>query len=878
VQPAELASSGVLATETTEAASSAPQDKTREQLQKIQDQLFAAFDRDNSDSDDLMTQSPMVQKEAAANNIGVHAGPLGEFVIPEDEGDIQNDLRKEPWMMDPETFDMESFGERPRDVHAMKWFADGWKIDLSTNPAICLRYARCFRFMPNTQGLRTPDSLEDERELLQEVLDGWDAGQGKWFMQQVANSEAGTKLDIDFTALYGPFQIGDLQMEHDEGEDDDFEEIVRATADSMAGKSIQQTFAEKRDLSMIPNSFWEVPSDALEMYDRFDYIGALEEFLSSEDCQWNDTRDEYFETPDELGEACPLTWGYMTNMMLNWNELGIDLRDTQPPLVCSGRELMENAIRCSPSIDEILRLLMKGPPYSLTAHPWYHTSTSENSTKPSTTTKPKPPAKTTTEPKPTAKKDKGKGKAAAPKEPQEPEEEALPLQKKEIIPWFQKKILETLPEYVRGTIKSIEPGKTLRSFKITLADSNVISVKLDAEGNAIDPKESSLNLTPSVVKAVAELKRVSKDPKMQYRGRLCKKKLLQNDILAPHFTKTRGSLRTDSPLAQFKPEELGFDPEFWKYLRTNIAHHAEHHDGNTKVDGSASAYRRNQNQERGGNGRFGSKISPLRSNGVFDPSTPGLHPLNAKYAVLQAMHEGKITAKHLNMQRLGSRYSEIISAATAWVNRGIQIERWQNQERKNMSLREGVLKHEVAAGQDVQQQQTDVIDALKQFIRDNGLVVPPHLDTSIATRKKLPRWLTPKDDKRERRNMVGKGLSRPVLQHTARRKREADEESEEEEEVVMVDDPEPPAEDMEEPGDPDGPVPTPKTPKKKTPKTPKKQIPKATKRKAPGKPAEPRKRQKKKPFISDDIVPDDSEDEGRNINDFKGRRKANHGG
>ena len=197
----------------------------------------------------------------------------------------------------------------------------------------------------------------------------------------------------------------------------------------------------------------------------------------------------------------------------------------------------------------------------------------------------------------------------------------------------------------------MEPGKEQGTFVMTLADANVITVRMDSNGYAIDPDNSSLDLSPKVTKAIEELKRVANDPKMQYRGRLSKTKITQNRILAPHFTKTRGNLRTDSPLKQFTPEQLGFDADFWKYLKANVAHHAEVQDPNAKVDGSSRAYKRKQNQERTGGGRFGSKISPLKSNGVFDPSTPGLHPLNAKYAVLHALWEGNLQAKHLGLKR-----------------------------------------------------------------------------------------------------------------------------------------------------------------------------------------------------------------------------------
>lgn len=299
-----------------------------------------------------------------ANNIGVHATIQSLFSAPKDDKEALQKMDGDDWVEKRQAVNVDDFGDRPQKPEHLKWFVDQFQIDLSDHPTLSRQYVEGMRFDLNTKE-RTAASRESGLDCMEIMIQGWHRGHGRWLLQQVENSALGEASKIDFTSVFGAFQDEDLQKEQqDDDEDTEYDEIIRRAAMEIEGKTFQDILAEAVDLSPIPEDFWEVPSTAIEMYDRFDYVGGLNRFLESEDCPWEDTRDELLLTSEALGAACPLTQDYMLNMMLCWNDMVIDAPETQPVSFAPGLVHMELFIRYHPSPGVVIARLKKGPPYS----------------------------------------------------------------------------------------------------------------------------------------------------------------------------------------------------------------------------------------------------------------------------------------------------------------------------------------------------------------------------------------------------------------------------------------------------------------------------------------------------------------------------------
>jgi len=348
----------------TGTAVQSPEAAERERMLATRAALFELDQSTASPEPAPYHKKPRVQKEAAANNIGVHVATKSAFPAPKDDGEASQKMDGDDWVEKMQAVNLDDFGDRPQKPEHLKWFVDQFEVDLSDHPTLGRQYVEGMRFNLSTKG-RTTASRESELDCMETMVKGWYKGHGKWLLQRVADSPLGEASEINFTSVFGVFQEGDLQKEQQEDDEDtEYDEIIRRAAEEIEGKTFQDIQAEAVDLSAIPEDFWKVPTTAIEMYDLFDYVGGLDRFLETEDCPWEDTREEFMTTSEALGAACPLTHDYMLNMIHCWDDLPVDVPKTQPETFAPGRTHVELLIRYHPVPFVVIDRLKKGAPYS----------------------------------------------------------------------------------------------------------------------------------------------------------------------------------------------------------------------------------------------------------------------------------------------------------------------------------------------------------------------------------------------------------------------------------------------------------------------------------------------------------------------------------
>lgn len=317
----------------------------------------------------------------------------------------------------------------------------------------------------------------------------------------------------------------------------------------------------------------------------------------------------------------------------------------------------------------------------------------------------------------------------------------------ETIEVIKNKGLEGMSKDLQEVGKMFVPSKISNKVKVILSDKATEVVDIDSSGKAVSskPKRILPEALRKVVKAFAD---ALKDPAYSASGKLIKKTLKQHPIIGQHVSK-RGDISHGSDLRKYTPEELGFTEEMFNYLSNNTRHHAKYViDGVSRVDGSPRKYKRNQCQKRGADGKFGAKTSVIDKSGVFNPFTPGLHPLNAQYSLMMAIGNEHIDASDFGMKRGSAKFTNLRESAVALINRCILIERWANQEREKLSAYVAGKQNEILRQKFIMSAQKKRIADITEWCDQQGLKLPDELTTEIASPKTTKRYAIALDDKR----------------------------------------------------------------------------------------------------------------------------------
>jgi len=318
----------------------------------------------------------------------------------------------------------------------------------------------------------------------------------------------------------------------------------------------------------------------------------------------------------------------------------------------------------------------------------------------------------------------------------------------EQIDVIRKKGMEGMSKELKKVGSLFVASKTSNKVKVLMSKTNTEIVDIDSSsGKAISSKPKKV-LPEEIRKVVQAFKEALKDPLYSEGGKITKKNLRQHPLIGRHVT-ARGDISFSSALRKYTAEELGFTTEMFDYLSNNIRHHAKFTlDGVSRVDGSPRKYKRNQCQTRGTDGKFGAKTSVIDKSGVFNPFTPGLHPLNAQYSLMMAISNEYVDAKDFGMKRTSPKFASIKESAVALINRCIAIERWANQEREKLSLYISGKQNEILRQKIIMSAQKKRIEDITEWCEQQGLKLPDELTEEIAAPKTTKRYAIALEDKR----------------------------------------------------------------------------------------------------------------------------------
>lgn len=135
-------------------------------------------------------------------------------------------------------------------------------------------------------------------------------------------------------------------------------------------------------------------------------------------------------------------------------------------------------------------------------------------------------------------------------------------------------------------------------------------------------------------------------------------------------------------------------------------------------------------------------------SGVFNPLTPGLHPLNAQYWLIMATGNEHVDTSDFGMKRGSAKFTNLGESAVALINRCILIERWGNQEREKLSAYVAGKQNEILRQKFIMNARKKRIADITMWCEQQGLKLPDELTEEIAASKTNKRYAIAVEDKR----------------------------------------------------------------------------------------------------------------------------------